>query len=138
MLLQSPEDLCLHRKRHVADLIEKQRPILGVPERAGAVAGRSRERAPHMAEQFAFEQVRGDGSAVDRNERALLAPAVIVQGAGHQFLARAGLAEDENDGVAVRSKPDRFLHAPHRLARSDQRAVAAFWRVAYGPRARWQ
>ena len=78
LLLQSPEDLCLHRKRHVADLIEKQRSILGIPERARAVAGRSRERALHMAEQLAFEQVRGDGGAVDRNERALFAPAVIV------------------------------------------------------------
>ena len=69
----------------------------------------------------------------------VLAPAVIVQGACHQFLAGAGLAKDENRGVAVGSKPDRLLHAPHRR-RSIRSACSALLSGALltDLRARWQ
>ncbi len=52
--------------------------------------------------------------------------AVNVQGACDQFLAGAGLAEDENRGETIGRKADRLLHAPHAFARSDQRVHAAF------------
>jgi len=42
-----------------------------------------------MAEQFALQERLGNGRTVDGQERGLAAPAVVVDGAGDQFLARA-------------------------------------------------
>ena len=54
-----------------------------------------------MAEQFRFEQVLGDGGAVDRDEAAHVAPALVVDETGQQFLAGAGLAGDHHARVAL-------------------------------------
>ena len=54
-----------------------------------------------MAEQLGLDQVRGDGAAVDGDEGAPAPGAGLVDGAGEQFLAGAGLALDQ-DGDGAR------------------------------------
>ena len=74
-----------------------------------------------MAEQFAFQELWGDGRAIDIHEGFLAAAAVVVNGSCHQFLACARLAGDE-DGVGLR--PGYFFNRAKNLlpggAGSDQ------------------
>src|SRR5580692_2088597 len=54
------------------------------------------ERAFLMAEQFAFEQTRRNGSAIKSYKRPFSAPAAIVYSAGNQRLSGAGFAEKQD------------------------------------------
>ena len=69
-LLQDAQELHLQVQRHVADLVEEDRAAARQLEPSDAVPHRSRERALHVAEELALEQVARQGPAVDRHERA--------------------------------------------------------------------
>ena len=73
------------------------------PLRAAIGAG---EGALLVAEQLGLEQLGGNGAAVDGDERPVAARAQIVDGAGGDFLAGAGLAEHEYGGVVGRDLAD--------------------------------
>src|SRR5207245_3089322 len=82
-LLQRTQDLRLHRGVHVADLVEKQGASLRLPKRTVAVPGSTRESPAHMAEQLAFQQICRDGGAVDCDEGAAVALAVLMNRTCH-------------------------------------------------------
>ena len=67
-ILQHAQDLPLQRQRHVADFVEEERAAVALLEAADALAGRAGEGAFLVAEEFALEQLLGDGGAVDRDE----------------------------------------------------------------------
>ena len=69
LILQHAENLGLHQRRHVADLVEEQRAAVALLELADPLAVGAGERAFFVAEQFAFQQLLGNGRAVDRQER---------------------------------------------------------------------
>ncbi len=94
-ILQHPEHLRLGQRRHVADLVEEQRPAVALLEDADPLAIGAGERPLLMAEQLALEQGLGDRGAVDGQEGAGRAATVLVDCPGHQFLARAALAQDQ-------------------------------------------
>ena len=81
--------------------------------------GRAGERAFFVAEQFAFQQLFGNGGAVDREERLFAAVAVMINRAGDEFLAGAAFAGDERGGVGGGDLADEFEHLLHRLAAAD-------------------
>src|SRR5581483_3167387 len=58
----------LQIRRHVADLVEKQRAALGLLESSAAHRLRSGEGAAFVPEQLGLEQLLGNGSGVDRDE----------------------------------------------------------------------
>ena len=98
-LLQHAQQPGLRLHRHVADLVEEQRAALGLLEAPGGALGGAGEGAFLMAEQFALDEVVRDRRHVDGDEGPFLALAVIVQRAGDQLLARAGLAVDQHGEV---------------------------------------
>jgi hypothetical protein len=106
LLLDAAQDLRLERQRHVPDFVEEQRAAVGLCEAPLAVAGGARERASGVAEQLAFEELFGDGGAVDGHEGGFGPRAAVVDGLGHDFLAGAGFAGDEHVGAARRDFPD--------------------------------
>ena len=67
-------------------------PPLTLLELADAAALRPGEGALLVAEQLALQQRLRDGGTVEGQERRLGPRAVLVDGAGHQLLARAALA----------------------------------------------
>ena len=83
----------------VADLIQEQRPLVRQLEASHLLADGDGEGTLLVAEQLALQEPRGDGGAVELDERAALAWAQVVQGAGDELLARAGLAADEDGGI---------------------------------------
>ena len=78
------------------------------------------ERAAHVTEQFGFEQRFGDGAAVERHEALRASRAVVMDGARHHFLARTGLAGDQDGAVGHRhglEQVEQLLH--HRTLADD-------------------
>jgi hypothetical protein len=66
-----------------------------------------------MAEQLGFDQLRGNGAAVDRNHRPVASGARLVDGAGKQLLAGAGFTLDQDGDRPERDAPgapDDALH----------------------------
>ena len=69
--LEEPEQQPLHPQRHLADLVEEDRAVVGHLELAGLVAIGAGEAALHVAEQLGLEQRLGNAGAVDRHEGCL-------------------------------------------------------------------
>src|SRR5579863_7998755 len=85
--LEHTQQARLRFRWHVADLVEEQRPAVGLLEAALAARSRAGEGTALVAEQLAFDQFPGDGRHVDGNERTGPAFPVIVQRTCDQFLA---------------------------------------------------
>ena len=120
LLLQHPQHLRLRQRRHVADLVEEQRPAGALLELADPLAVGPGERALLVAEQLALQQRLGDGGAVDRQERPGGPAAVLVDGAGDQLLAGAALAEDQHGDVLRGDPADRLVDLLHRRRAADE------------------
>ena len=67
-LLEHAQQLGLRDERHVADLVEEQRAVVGQLEAARLAIVRAGERAFFVAEDFRLEQRVGQRRAVDRLE----------------------------------------------------------------------
>src|SRR6185312_11921958 len=88
---QHAKETSLQRRRHVTNLIEEQRTAIGLLEAPATLSLGTGERALLVAEQLRFQQVSRNGGCVEGNEGFAGARTVVVQGAGHELLARAGL-----------------------------------------------
>ena len=58
-LLKDPQQLDLHQRRQLADLVEEQCPILGLDEKALVIANRAGEGATDVAEELRLEEALG-------------------------------------------------------------------------------
>jgi len=72
-ILQQAKHFGLRGKRHIADLVEKDRTAMALLELTDPLPVGAGERAFLMAEQLAFQQRLGDRGAVDRQKRPLVA-----------------------------------------------------------------
>ena len=63
-----PEQLHLHGRSNIADLVQKHCPALRQLEQPLAVLDRACERAPEVAEELAFDQARAEGREADGQE----------------------------------------------------------------------
>src|SRR5581483_9001629 len=122
--LQEAQELCLHRRRHVADFIEKERSAVRLFELSEVTRRGAGEGALLVAEQLGFDQLGGHGGAVDGHERAVPARALVVNGARDELLARAGLAENADARLARADPIDLRHHALHGAARPDDLVAA--------------
>ena len=103
--LEEAQQLGLEVEAELADLVEEQRALARGADDAGVVAVGAGEGAAAVAEQLAFEHLARDGGAVERDERAVGAIGVRVDGAREDLLARAALAGDEDADVRARDAP---------------------------------
>jgi hypothetical protein len=87
--------------RHLTDLVEEQGAAVGFLEETAAVFDRTGESAALVPEQLALEEMLGQRSGIDGDERTVAQRPVAMQGTRDELLARAGLALQENvDGGA--------------------------------------
>src|ERR1017187_10538797 len=124
-VFEDAEQLGLGGGRHLADLVEQQRALLGEFEAAGAALDGPGECAFLVAEDLALDQRLRDGGAVDRDEWLQAAGAEVVQAAGCEFLAGAALAGDQDRDVGGCDALDHLEDRLHRRRRADQRAENA-------------
>ena len=119
VLRQYPEQACLKRCRHVADLIQKQRAAVGLLEAAQASPFSPCKGPALVSEQFRFQQLGGDGRCIQRDERLVGPGRILMQRPGHQFLAGAGLTGDENRHAGTGQTADRTENLLHRGCLTD-------------------
>ena len=112
-LLQHAQQLDLHLQRHVADLVQEQRAAFGKLEAADAGRQCAGKCAFFMAEQLAFQKIRGNGAAIHRHERMSRPARQLVNVARHHFLAGAGLAQDQHIGIEGSDLLDEPMHRAH-------------------------
>src|SRR6266404_7758745 len=70
LLLQHPQQFRLQRQRNISYLIEEQCPFVGHFETPNFLRESSGESALFVAEEFAFEQVKRNSSAIQLDEWA--------------------------------------------------------------------
>ena len=120
--LQRAQQLRLCRERKIDDFIEEQRSAPGKLELPLFSLMRAGERTFLVAEQLRLDQRVRDRAAVDGYERLLAAGAQVMDGTGHELLAGAGLALDEDSERRVGDLLDLLDHFLHLPAGPDQPA----------------
>jgi hypothetical protein len=118
--LQHPQQLGLEPRRHVRDLVQEQRPVVGQLETADPVEPRVGERPLDVPEELALGNPLGQATCVHRYERAPFSFRARVQPRGDDFLARAVLAGDQHGRVRRRDPLDRLPHRPQRRRVADE------------------
>ena len=98
--------------RQLADLVEEERAAMGLAELADVLVGGAGEGALLVAEEDAFDEIVGDGAAIDGDEGLRAPVAGALDGAGDQLLADARFALDQ----------DRDLRGGGALAERGSRA----------------
>ena len=78
-----------------------------------------------MTEELALDEFGGDGGAVDLDERPVTAWAELMQLSGHQLLASAVLASDEDPGAGRRHLLNHVTHLHHRCGGADHLVLTA-------------
>ena len=111
--LDGAQQFGLQAHIHLGDFVEQQGAAGGFLELADAARDGAGEGALFVAEQFALEQVLGDGGAVDRNEGAVDALRLGVKVLGHHFLAGAAFAGDQHRGIGGGDLFGEFDDARH-------------------------
>ncbi len=114
VLLQHAQQLGLHGGRHVPHLVEEEGAGVGQFELPPPHRGGAGEGPPLVAEQLALDEALGHRRAVDADEGPGRAPAVAVERPGHQFLAGAVLAADEDAPLAGGRPGEQRVELAHR------------------------
>ncbi len=119
LLLQHPQQLGLEGGRDVADLIQEQGAPVGQLEAPLALVGGAGEGALLVTEELGLQQGLGQGGTVELDEGAVPAAAQVVDGPGDDLLAGAGLAPQQDSGLARRGLVHIGEHLLHALAVAD-------------------
>src|SRR5581483_1733890 len=85
-VLEDAEELRLRSRAHLADLVEEERPLVRQLELAELLRVGVREGALLVSEELALEERLGDRGAVERDERAVGARALVVDRLRDQLL----------------------------------------------------
>ena len=119
LLLDGAQELRLDRRRDVPDLVEEERPPLGVLELPGPGGGRPRERPLLVAEELGLEERLRDRGAVQRQEGPVRAGAQSVDPPGDEFLPRAAFPGDQDVHPGRGDEADLSQYLFHRAGGSD-------------------
>ena len=120
--LEDAEKFRLCVGMEVADFVEEDSSAVGLLEFANAAIGRAGEGAAFVTEQFAFQEIAGNGGAIHCDERFVGAIAVLINGARDEFLAGAGFAANQDRDRSARDTTDGFVNLLHRFAVADEGA----------------
>ena len=106
-------------ERHVADLVEEDRPLVRRLEAADPPCVGARERALLVSEELTLDEISADRRAVDRDERTARARARLVDRLRDELFSGSALAPHEHRQVGLRDLLDLREHVAHRRARAD-------------------
>src|SRR5262245_11505925 len=123
-LLNHAQQLDLQGEIEIADLIQKERAVFRLFQKAYAPGRRAGERAFFVAEERAFNQSGRNLSDIDRNPGRFGAISQPVNRLREEFLARARFADEERARIGMRNQ------SGHLFERGDQRRRFADDRAA--------
>ena len=112
-ILNDPQELGLHGERGFADFVEKDGAPVCVFEQTGPGIGGASKRTADMAKKLAFEQGVNQRRAIAHREPLRADWAKLVDGACDEFLAGAGLADNENVRIVPRDLAREVEHFEH-------------------------
>ena len=124
-VLQDAQQAHLRRQRQLTYFVEQQRTAVGPLEPSLTTLGRSRERPLLVAEELGVDQLGRNRAAVDAMEGTAGAPRRGVNGARDHFLARSGLAEQQDGRIRLGNLLDA-LHDGVRAHRRHPPRLALF------------
>src|SRR5579885_1047100 len=111
-VLDHAQELRLHARRRLADLVEEHRSLVRFGKEPAPIALGPGERAAHVAEELALEQRLRERGAVLHDEGPAAPRPALMNGARQELLAGARLALEEHGHAA----PARALDEEQRLA----------------------
>jgi hypothetical protein len=131
-LLQDAQQLRLHRARHLADLVEEDRPAARRLKEPALVPHGVGEGAALVPEEFPLEQALQERRAVHRDERFVAAGSGTMDAARDHLLPRSRLTLS----TTVTDELPRSPSSPSRAAAAvhPRRAVLAPLALGGGPR----
>ena len=118
-LLQDPQQLLLHGRAHVPDLVQEQRAPVGLLEQATLGLVGTGEGTLHVPEELGLEQAVRQGGAVLGHEGAILAGSAAMDGPGHQLLARPGLPGHDDGELRIDDALELVEDRAHRVRGAD-------------------
>ena len=130
--LQHAKQLDLQLHRHFRDFVQKQRARGRALEKALVLAVGAGEAALFVAKDLAFDQVRRNGPAVDRQEGPAAPLAQLMQGLCHDFLAGAAFARQKDRDRGTRHALHLLVQPLHGGRAAPQPAKAPFLRAVAG------
>ena len=107
------QQLHLQLYRHFDDFIEKQRATGGAFEIAFVLPVGTGKASLLVAEDLAFDQLRRDRAALDRQKRMALPPRMRMNILRNQFLAGAAFAQQQYAGLGRCDTRDMFAQRLH-------------------------
>ncbi len=113
LAIQHAQQFHLSLQLQFADFVEEQRALVGQFKQTGLGGIGAAEGAFFVSEEFAFHEVFGQRGAVDIDPGTAAAVGRLVDRAGDQFLARAGLARDQNRFSLARHAVDHGHEPVH-------------------------
>ena len=134
LVFEDAEDFGLRRQGHVADFIQKNRPVMRLFEFAALHRRRARKRAFFIAEQFAFNQMFRQRRAIDADERARSSGAIFLNETGDELFACAAFSGNQYRAVGRRNFLEIALYVADARTLPNQRLHA----VAFGGQVAWQ
>ncbi len=120
--LEDPQELRLQVQGELADLVEEDRPAVRPLEGALSILVRAGEGTPLVTEELRLDEVPAERPTIDDHEGAGRATARVVERAGGEVLAGAGLAVDEHAQLGRRDALEDPEDAPHDGALAHQTA----------------
>ena len=125
-VLDGAQQLGLEVEGQFADLVEEERAVVGDLEAAPALRVGAGERPFLVAEQLAFDERRRQRRAVQRDERAGLAGARVVDRLRDETLADAGFPLQQHGARRGRHLLHLGHDVAHDVARREEALDAAF------------
>ena len=116
LVLQHAQEFDLGVQGHIANFVEKDGAAVGCFKKTYTFVLSTREGSTGVSEKFAFEQVFGNGTAVDGHELFVHA----ADGASDKFLTYAGFALNEHRACMHDGALDRFAELLHGRTFPDQ------------------
>src|SRR5712692_10975113 len=92
---QDTQQFALESERNNSDFVEEKCALFGQLHASHPLGNGPAESAASVAEELAFDEVPWERLTVHAHQRPAPAVAKLVNGASHQALARAGLANDQ-------------------------------------------
>ena len=125
MFLEDAQDLGLGAKTHVAHFIEEESRVISAFELAAFGLGGPGEGTAYVAKEFRFDEVLGDGGAIELDEGMAGPLRLGVESPGDQLFPGAGLAIEKNPAIGRGGIGDLLAEGAHRHGLADHRELGA-------------
>ena len=118
--LEHAQELRLQVGGHVPDLVEQERPAVGLRQKTLARLDGAGEPAAHVSEDLALQQIARDRGGVHGHERLGAAGPARVDGARDELLSDARFARDDDRCARGGHEADAGPQGAHRGPVADQ------------------